>query len=187
MEDRGDPAPRDQLAVPQRRQPRLPELNWADRAFLATLLSVIPKARRHGLRLLVTGRRPAWHRDNRPPPLGRQVHARQDRQASDPPEHQGAGPPAGPRAFSMAPRLMNRGRDRACQQAHPYPRSPPWHPTGDWTAQQARNLIMDLGEQAHRVKFMIRDRGSNFTGCIRRGSWPMPGSGPWSATPRRLA
>jgi putative transposase len=36
------------------------------------------------------------------------------------------------------------------------------HPTGEWTAQQARNLIMDLGEQAHRVKFMIRDRGSNF-------------------------
>jgi hypothetical protein len=29
--------------------------------------------------------------------------------------------------------------------------------------QQARNLIMDLGEQAHRVKFMIRDRGSNYT------------------------
>jgi putative transposase len=37
------------------------------------------------------------------------------------------------------------------------------HPTGQWTAQQARNLIMDLGEQADRVKFMIRDRGSNFT------------------------
>ena len=36
------------------------------------------------------------------------------------------------------------------------------HPTGAWTAQQARNLIMDLGEQAHRVKFMIRDRGSNY-------------------------
>jgi putative transposase len=36
------------------------------------------------------------------------------------------------------------------------------HPTGAWTAQQARNLIMDLGEQAHRVKFVIRDRGSNF-------------------------
>jgi hypothetical protein len=37
------------------------------------------------------------------------------------------------------------------------------HPTGTWTAQQARNLIMDLCEQAHRVKFVTRDRGSNFT------------------------
>src|SRR6266571_5006049 len=34
---------------------------------------------------------------HRPPPLGRQVQARQDRQASHPPEHQGPGPPAGPR------------------------------------------------------------------------------------------
>ncbi|HEY2128058.1 MAG TPA: integrase core domain-containing protein [Streptosporangiaceae bacterium] len=40
------------------------------------------------------------------------------------------------------------------------------HPTGDWTAQQARNLIMDLGDQAHRAKFMIRDRGPNFTAAF---------------------
>ena len=40
------------------------------------------------------------------------------------------------------------------------------HPTGEWTTQQARNLLMDLGEQTHRVKFMIRDRGSNFTGAF---------------------
>jgi len=40
------------------------------------------------------------------------------------------------------------------------------HPTGEWTAQQARNLIMDLGEQPHRVKFMIRDRGSDFTAAF---------------------
>jgi putative transposase len=39
-------------------------------------------------------------------------------------------------------------------------------PSGDWTAQQARNLLMDLGEQAHKVKFMIRDRGSNFTSAF---------------------
>jgi putative transposase len=31
---------------------------------------------------------------------------------------------------------------------------------------QARNLIMDLGEQAHRVKFMIRDRGSNVSAAF---------------------
>jgi putative transposase len=37
------------------------------------------------------------------------------------------------------------------------------HPTGEWTAQQARNLLMDLGGQADRMKFMIRDRGPNFT------------------------
>ena len=37
------------------------------------------------------------------------------------------------------------------------------HPTGQWTAQQARNFLMDLGEQADRFKFMIRDRGINFT------------------------
>ena len=38
--------PRHQLAVLQRRRPRLPKLDWADRALLATLLGVIPKARR---------------------------------------------------------------------------------------------------------------------------------------------
>src|ERR1019366_2745133 len=55
---------RHQLAVLQRRPPRRPKLNWADRALLAALLSVIPKARRQGLRLLVTPDTIVrWHRD----------------------------------------------------------------------------------------------------------------------------
>jgi hypothetical protein len=55
---------RHQLAVLQRRQLRCPKLNWADRALLAALLDVIPKARRHGLRLLVTPDTILrWHRD----------------------------------------------------------------------------------------------------------------------------
>jgi putative transposase len=45
---------RHQLTVLQRRQPGRPDLDWADRAWIATLLAVIPKARRQGLRLLVT-------------------------------------------------------------------------------------------------------------------------------------
>ncbi len=36
-------------------------------------------------------------------------------------------------------------------------------PTGDWTVQQARNLALTLNEQFEDIKFLIRDRGSNFT------------------------
>ena len=36
-------------------------------------------------------------------------------------------------------------------------------PTGEWTVQQARNLALSFGERFEDVKFLIRDRGSNFT------------------------
>ena len=58
---------RHQIGVLQRRQPRRPKLDWADRALLATLLGVIPKARRPGLRLLVTTScRKTHHNQHRP-------------------------------------------------------------------------------------------------------------------------
>jgi putative transposase len=37
------------------------------------------------------------------------------------------------------------------------------HPDGAWTAQQARNLFMDLGECAARFRFLVRDRAGQFT------------------------
>jgi len=36
-------------------------------------------------------------------------------------------------------------------------------PTGEWTVQQARNLALGLDERFEDIRFLIRDRGSNFT------------------------
>jgi putative transposase len=218
---------RHQLAVLQRQQPRRPNLDWADRALLATLLSAIPKARRHGLRLLVTPDTILrWRRDI----IRRRWAARSKRDRT--------GRPATRRDIkALVLRLARENPGWGYRRIHgelaglgvkiaastaweilkkagidPAPRrtGPAWsrflrsqagailacdfftadlldgtqayvlaviehatrrvrvlgvtlHPTGEWAAQQARNLITDLGEQAHRVKFMIRDRGSNYT------------------------
>jgi len=37
------------------------------------------------------------------------------------------------------------------------------NPTGEWTVQQARNLALTLDERFEDIKFLVRDRGSNFT------------------------
>jgi transposase len=218
---------RHQLAVLQRHQVCRPKLTWADRALLATLVSVIPRARRQGLRLLVTPDTIVrWHRDilrrrwaarsirgkSGRPATRRNIKALVLRLARENPswgyrrihgELAGLGVKvAASTAWEI---LKNAGIDPAPRRT-----GPTWsqflrsqaeailacdfftadlldgtqayvlaviehatrririlgvtlHPTGEWTAQQARNLLMDLDEQAHRVKFMIRDRGSNFT------------------------
>jgi transposase InsO family protein len=37
------------------------------------------------------------------------------------------------------------------------------NPTGEWAVQQARNLALALGERFENFRFLVRDRGSNFT------------------------
>src|SRR5450631_2281558 len=221
---------RHQLAVLQRRQPRPPGVNWADRALLATLLGVIPRARRQGLRLLVTPDTILrWHRDivrrrwaarsmrgkTGRPATRRNVRALVLRLARENPgwgyrrihgELAGLGvkiaastvweilkkagiDPAPGRSGPTWPRFLRSRAEAilACDfftaglldgtQAyvlavigHATRRirilGVTLHPTGEWAARQARNLLMDLGNGAHRAKFMIRDRGSNYTAAF---------------------
>ncbi len=39
------------------------------------------------------------------------------------------------------------------------------HADGAWSVQQARNLLMDPGERAARLRFLVRDRAGQFTGA----------------------
>jgi putative transposase len=40
------------------------------------------------------------------------------------------------------------------------------NPDGAWTAQAARNVLMDLGQRTTSIKFLIRDRAGQFTGSF---------------------
>ena len=221
---------RHQLAVLRRRQPHRPKLTWADRALLVTLLGVIPKARRQGLRSLVTPDTILrWQRDivrrrwavrsmrgkTGRPATRRNIRALILRLARENPEwgyrrihgelaglvakvaastawkilkNAGIGPAPRRTAATWSQFLRSQANAiLACDfftadlldGTHAYVLAViehasrrigilgvTLHPTAEWTAHQARNLLMDLDEQACRARFMIGDRGSNFTAAF---------------------
>jgi putative transposase len=40
------------------------------------------------------------------------------------------------------------------------------HPVGEWVAQQARNLVMGIGEDVAGLRFLVRDRDTKFTAAF---------------------
>jgi putative transposase len=124
-----------------RRQAARPRSDWADRAVIAALARLLPgRLRLH--RIVTPGTLLAWHR-------------RLVRKKWTYPSSPGRPPVLLRRLYVL---FVMEVQTRAVHIV-----GVTAHPTGAWTAQQARNLMMDLGERAGRFKFLIRDRDSKFT------------------------
>ena len=122
-----------------RRQVTRPRPDWASRAILAALALRLPAVLR-ARRFVTPGTVLAWHR----------------------------------RLITRKWTYPNRpGRPRTSQDIvmevktrHVHVLGVTAHPTGTWTTQQARNVLMDLGDRAGSFRFLIRDRDAKFTGAF---------------------
>jgi len=148
---------RHQLAVAQRERPRVhARLTWPDRAWLALLAGTLPFAHLAGMRLIVTpGTIVRWHRD-----IVCRRWARMSRQSR-------SGRPATRRNVRSV--VLRLARELAVIE-HDTRRiqvlGATENPVQSWVVQQARNLLMDLGDAGTSVKFVPHDRDASFTAAF---------------------
>jgi hypothetical protein len=163
------------LVVLQRRIPR-PRMSWTDRALIAALTRLLPTPRRLGL-LATPATILRWHR---------QLIARH--WTTTPARRGRPAIPAGLRALVLRLATENpswgyrriHGElaglgyrigastvfviEHATRRVHMLGVTA--HPTGAWLAQQARNLLMDLGDRARGFQFLLRDHDAKFTAAF---------------------
>lgn len=133
------------------RQVPQPRPDWADRALLAAPARLLP-ARLRPHRSVTPGTLLAWHR-------------RLVKKKWTYPAKQGR-PPIAEEIRDLIVRLARESlhvlfvMEIETRRVHILGATA--NPTGAWTAQQARNLLMGLGERADRFRFPIRDRDGKF-------------------------
>src|ERR1039457_10299 len=165
---------RHQLAILQRRQPRRPKLNQADRALLAALLSVIPKARRQRLRLLVTPETIVrWHRDI----LRRRCPPENDRAPAPAPPPAPAGPPGPGPAGPAGQRPAGTSRPWSADWPARTPNGDTAGSTASWPASGSRSPRPPSGRSsgpAASIPPGDRPRRPGHNSCAPRPrqSWP---------------
>ena len=143
---------RHQIALLQRQATSRPRLTWADRALIAALLAVIPRRRNGVLHLPVT---PAailrWHCDLVKRRWAAFVHSQAEAILAI--DFVLVDLLDGTKAYVLA----------VIEHASRRVRIPgiTLHPTRQWVAQQARNLLADL-DVGVRVRFLIHDRDAIF-------------------------
>jgi len=132
---------RHEVAVLRRTNPR-PRLDWADRAVFAALVRRLPRALRCH-RLVTPDTILRWHR-------------RLVRRRWTYPNRTGR-PPIEDVLRRVYVLFVLEVGDRYLHVL-----GVTAHPDGPWTTQQARNLLMDLGDRAARFQFLVRDRAGQF-------------------------
>jgi putative transposase len=176
---------RQEVAMLRRQNPR-PKVDWADRAVLAALARLLPGPTRMG-RLVTPGTLLRWHRrlvrwrwTYRPRPPGWGLHgAAGTETAADTirakaQHHNLAAVPESPGENMLACDFFHVDCAVTLRRLyvffvtevatrHVHVLGVTAHPDGAWTVQQARNLLLDLGERANTFRFLIRDRAGQFT------------------------